>query len=504
MSGPLLSIDVDAHLEKLATRTYRSPAHYPVELVRSALKRGAEKIDIQTGKRCFEIRDNGRPLEPIRLQLLRSLLDPSVSDRTREQAVIDLQDPGGIGLLAIFSSSPTRIEVSSAGPSAEHRLLFYRGSVQQFESRPLKPGPTDRHFGTRISLLRKGSNIDEENRILREYCRGVSKEIRVNQQPVSGKPLIPNALVSKRLIPGPVGISGEVGIPVRGDVCRIWFLDQGIPLSRKIIAPWKGFIFDAALEFSGEITGRILNDMLGDVTTLYRYLIDKFQKFPPEKQARIEELVFRHHLLSQSRLLVDVFPVFYSLSDRSYLTLPQVEKLAEKGAITVIPEHHHPPVDRDLEGVAAFRLNEQQIDTLANRFDIPIQFLQPVETRRDLRNAFLECRERLKKKIDRILANGRDPVPAGQLDQKEKEMIRLLEEFLNPNAPHRTDQTLYSEIRFIAARGLSPFVALNDESSLLTRQKKLRIQRYHPLVKKAVRAIGQDPKNIELLRPLLD
>jgi hypothetical protein len=145
MNNRLLSIDVDAHLEKLATRSYRSPAHFPVELVRSALKRGAEKIDIQIEKNRFEIRDDGRPLDSTQLELLKSLLDTAAADKSREQAIIDLQDSDGIGLLAIFSSSPTRIDILTSGQSKEHILAFDRGAINRFESRNLGPDKPGRH-----------------------------------------------------------------------------------------------------------------------------------------------------------------------------------------------------------------------------------------------------------------------------------------------------------------------------------------------------------------------
>jgi hypothetical protein len=497
MNNRLLSIDVDAHLEKLATRSYRSPAHFPVELVRSALKRGAEKIDIQIEKNRFEIRDDGRPLDSTQLELLKSLLDTAAADKSREQAIIDLQDSDGIGLLAIFSSSPTRIDILTSGQSKEHILAFDRGAINRFESRNLGPDKPGRHQETRIILFRKGIYMDQENQILREYCRGVAREIRIKNHLISGKSLIRNAMVSMRINPGTSGITGEVGVPIRGDVCRIWLLNQGIPLSRKIISPWKGFVFDAAMEFSGEITGKILNEILGEVTALYQYLIEKFEKFPPGQQNRIEELVFKHFAANGSRLLIDRFPVFYSLTDRFYFTLPQILQLANEQAITVIPDQQPPP-GHNLAGRRVFRLNERQIDFLANQAGIPLQFLPPGASRRNIKNLIFEYRETLKTKLDRIFAGRKTPVPPDQLTAEEKKFARLMADFLNRKNP---DEKV--EMEFINARRLTPFLILTDESSLLKHRRKLRIHRYHPLTAKAVRAIEQDPRNIELIEPLL-
>jgi hypothetical protein len=99
----LLSVDADAHLQKLAACMFPTPAQLPVELVRAALKRGAAAIDLQVRNRCLIISDNGSGIGDSQWLSLACALDSSRGAADRENAIASLQSEAspGIGLLAV-------------------------------------------------------------------------------------------------------------------------------------------------------------------------------------------------------------------------------------------------------------------------------------------------------------------------------------------------------------------------------------------------------------------
>src|SRR5512137_1616883 len=94
-AGNLFSIDVEAHLKKAASHTFGSPSHYPVELVRAALKRGAGEVDIRVGRTRIQVTDNGSGMDADAIKTLTTLLDPTQPTELKEAAVETLQNRGG-------------------------------------------------------------------------------------------------------------------------------------------------------------------------------------------------------------------------------------------------------------------------------------------------------------------------------------------------------------------------------------------------------------------------
>ena len=118
----LLSIDVDAHLKKLAGHTYKSPLHYPVELVRSALRRGADRIRIRLDKRHVRIRDNGAGIPLKQIDALADILEADLDPDRRERAILNLQREEGLGLLAILTPTPRRLRIETLTAGRRHRI----------------------------------------------------------------------------------------------------------------------------------------------------------------------------------------------------------------------------------------------------------------------------------------------------------------------------------------------------------------------------------------------
>ncbi len=497
----ILSIDVDAHLEKLTTHTYRSPAHYPVELVRSALQRGATRVSVEINRKKIEIQDNGSGIDAARILKLKMLMESGVPIENKEQAIIELQHPEGIGLLSIFSPSPAQIRLHNTTSSHEQLLSFKNESLREFTSESINQEPSHIDTGTRLTLYRKSPHLELEQRTLKEYCRGVTVDIWLNHELISKKSVIKNAMASLILDSPILAEKGEVGIPKRGDVCHIWILDQGIPVSRKIIAPWRGFIFDAALETNSDITGKFLDGLLRDIYRLYQYLIEKYPTLPCEYQHRVEELIFKHHRLSNDASLVEDLPAFKSNDSPHPLTLSQLRTRARTIILYAIPLE----IDLnqyDTSNKMVLQLNQQQIDYLINHSDIPVQFLNPSRPHSTLTRWIYELIEKWERIPHLIPLLKIKRIPDKHLTPEELQFIRLLSRHLKSLPPDQSKPFTGGGITFIEGKGLVPFSLQKQKSRDRSAITHILIHRKHPLIKKAVETINRHPENIEYVGAL--
>ncbi len=494
----LFSIDVDAHLEKLTRHTYRSRSHYPVELVRLALMRGASQISVNLNDSQVEIRDNGTGIEDTLIHELKSLMQASHADDIREQAMLDLQNSEGIGLLAMFSPSPFRIIIKNSTPNHGHYLDFQEGKLREFSRHNSGAGTEPFVPGTRILLYRKGQSRELEIKILKEYCRGVVRSILLNGQPISQQAIIRNQLAWLRFDHYINEGMGEVGIPKRGDVCRIWMLSQGIPLTRKIIAPWRGFVFDAAIEYSDDLTTELLDRLLTEVRSLYQHLITKYPKLPALTGQRIEELIFKHHRLSGDSTLVEKLAVFPALNSPCLLTLPQLRELAIDSRLLAIPPDAPASEYQDIEKTI-LRLSQQQADYLVNHVSIPIRFLPMTSRHSRMRSWISRMMAKWKSTYRRITRGKNKILPPDQLSDREKNFSMALSQYLNRKTSD-FNTPLIQESGFINGWGRVPGWLLIDETGL--EPSRLVIRRKHALVRKAVESVFQNPNNIEYIGPL--
>jgi hypothetical protein len=456
-----------------------------VELVRLALMRGATQISVDLNDSQVEIRDNGAGIEDTLIHELKSLMQASHADEIREQAMLNLQNSEGIGLLAMFSPSPSRIIIKNSTPDHGHYLDFQGGKLREFSRHNSGPGAGPSVPGTRILLYRKGQSRKLEIKILKEYCRGVVRNILLNGQPISQQTIIRNQLAWLRFDHYINEGMGEVGIPKRGDVCRIWLLSQGIPLTRKIIAPWRGFVFDAAIEYSDDLTTELLDRLLTEVRGLYQHLMAKYPKLPALTGQRIEELIFKHHRLSGDSTLVEKLAVFPALNSPRLLTLPQLRELAIGSRLLAIPPDAPVSEYQDI-GKTILQLSQQQADYLVNHANIPICFLPMTSRHSRIRSWISRVMAKWKSKYRRITRGKSKILSPDQLSDREKNFNMAL--------------PLIQETGFINGWGRIPGWLLIDETGL--EPSLLVIRRKHALVRKAVESVFRNPDNIEYVGPL--
>ncbi|MCU0288987.1 MAG: hypothetical protein MUF15_21655 [Acidobacteria bacterium] len=506
ISHNLFSIDVEAHLQKAASHTFGSSSHYPVELVRAALRRGATEIDIRVKNTYIQVTDNGPGLDAEALHMLTTLMDPTQPADLKETAVQILQTRIGFGLLAIFAPNPVKILVESISDQEKMQVIFEKGNFKKINSCNI-------NVGTRITLFRSmGRSSAQEKYILEAYCRPVQAGIRLNNRLISHGPLLDltQLLASLDITNSNYIPRGVIGLPRTGDICRLWLLDQGIPYRYVTFPAYKGFIFYAAIEYvdietntsNGEITGELLDHLAKYAFQLYQWLCRNHESTPAAVQARMEELIFDHHrfIHSQSsaqkkisRSLLENFASFKALGTSKALTLAEIKKQCHKSPVYAVPRHKENLRYNILEKMV-LSLTREQADLLLNLEKLPISFLAPVYRKEKRLPVFFYL---LKKRLKRFLFNvfgfllipSRDKVlHIDQLTPREQFFIHAVNEYLAGQEEGKAGEAV-----MVSSKGLFPSIP----------SWPLLIRREHPLVQKAAAAVQSDPRNIEIFMPLL-
>jgi len=491
----IFSIDVDAHLKKAASHTFGSPAHYPVELVRAALRRGASRIDIQVERHRIEITDNGSGMDEASLETLLCLMDHSKPVQVKEAAVEEMQNREGIGLLAIFACNPDEIlleNVSKPGP-------VVRSTTIHFKNRKIRQEMfCSIEEGTRVIITGSHRDYLQEKHLLEVFCSSVPREIKLNRELIGNQPLLANQMAVLKIAPSSIVMGGQIGIPLNGAVCHLKLLDKAIPWHHLALPPQEGFIFDAAVEYTGEVTTELIKHLCEYARHLYNWLCDRYTSTMVSNQERIEELIFTHCRLTADESFLKRFSPFRVFNSNRFLNLAQVREKVLAGPLFAVPRRKE-RIRYITGNKTVLSLPREQADLLINSLGIPVTFLDPATHRS---NPFPRWWNRLKKFYRKcilfLLPFPARVVESGQLTREEQMlMMGILRDISGVN------------VYMVESRG--PFVSVvvppgPGKKSLAPNEKekaRIYIRRQHPLVKKAVKAILIDPRNVEIFVPLI-
>lgn len=493
----LFSIDVEAHLKKAASYTFGSSAHYPVELVRAALRRGASQVDVHIAQDRLQVIDNGRGLDAADIKTLIILMDPKEPEALKEEAVESIQTHEGMGLLAIFASNPREILVENNTSSSKLQLyskknLFKKsGSIQTSSARGTG--------GTRITLMGMHREIDREKQLLEAFCRSVRQDVRLNHRSLGGQPFLSGQMAVMELSPlKSISVSfGQVGIPVTGRTCHFRFLDQGIPWHHFSLPPQKGFIFDVSVETTGGMTKDLVDYLVQYAFRLYQWLGQRYTTAEPVHRDRIEELLFTHCRLTKDDSLISQFAPFSLFNSRRSLSLRQVKEKAARGLLYAVPGYK----DRLRYNTAhktVLSLTREQADLLINHLNIPIIFLNPVANRVNPILTFWYALKRgFKRFILNLLPGPKKVLESNRLTKGQQLFTATLTGYLDGQSEFSLYYRPGVEVLLIPSRGPYPSLTLKKN------KRKLFIRCDHPLVQKAIRAVQTDPRDIEIFAPLL-
>ena len=494
----LFSIDVDAHLKKAASHTFGSPSHYPVELVRAALRRGAQEVDVHIARDRIRVQDNGSGLDRESIEILTCLMDPSRSPSEKETAVENLQTRSGMGLLAIFAPNPDEILVETVIKSSPGKSLIH------FRKDKFKRSPScSLTKGTRITLFCKRRNYAREKQVLQAFCQSVPREIRLNNTSIGGHPLLSHPMASMRLSPSKYISGGQIGIPRTGTLCHIQLLDQSIPWHHFSLPPQKGFVFDAAVEYSGEVGGSVISYLCRYALRLYRWLCRHYATTSPHHQTRIEELLFTHCRLTGDVSLIHQFSPFKKYHSPYSLSLNQLIQKAASGSLYAVPRKKDSLL-YNTGGKTVLSLTRDQADLLINHLDLPISFLSPIRRRSNRLQHFRYILKKFCKGfILKLLPTPKKPLKAVQLTPSEQLFLRTLNRYLSGHPALLS--SAWVQAAMIPSRRPFPSITkkIDKRGEKETSLQWHFIRRNHPLVRKAVRAVQKDPRNVEIFVPLL-
>lgn len=505
-NSSLFSIDVDAHLKKAASHTFGSSSHYPVELVRAALRRGAKRVDVNIRFDRIQVTDDGPGMDKASIDTLRALLDPAQPAAIKEAAVESVQTPGGFGILALFAPAPTKIRVENVSVLGKTHFLFQDRKLSKLYA-------CDLITGTRITLsARANRDISREKQVLSAYCRSVSKDIRLNNRLISQQPLLSHQLAMVNITGSNLISEGNVGVPSTGDLCRIRLMDMGIPYRYVTLPPHKGFIFEAAVEYNdtsnGEIPGVLLDHLAEFALPLYQWLAKHYAAALPDIQSRIEELVFTHNRLTREEegtQLLNHFSLFRVYRSPRTLSYPEILRHFGDSPVFAVPRHKE-RLRYNTTGKTVLSLTREHADFLVNHKKLHVTFLPPILQKERYFPKFIYSLKRVLKTfiVSLLPTPSREKyIPAEQLSSSEKVFIDALNDSLSRTAKIQTSRLQTLRAVIVSSGGLFPSIPPKGGKNGDGAGHPLLIRRRHPLVLKAVRAVEADPANIELFVPLL-
>lgn len=494
LDADFLSIDMEALLRKLPGHSFRSPHHYPVELVRTALVRGAIKVSVTVHRSRVEISDDGPPLNESKLEKLCDVFDSRKPAYERQAALAFFEDERGIDILAAFSPSPKAVIIETVGKSRSGaRITFRRGAQPHRRASSGEPG-------TRITILRAEGNTQKERETLRDYCRHAGAEILMDGSIISRRPAPENELASIPLTAWANVGGGSLWIPDEGDVCRIWFMDHGIRWRRSFFPPRHGMVFEAAVECAGKAPDDFSERVREASLKLYRLIANEYDSFSPSHRDRVEELLFLHYRHTLDLTLAGDFRPFMVLDHAARMSLVEIKKRTEEGALQALR------VDDDpgryyTKSSTVLILTLLQWEFLVDHAGIRLSTPTPVPGP-DPRPVRLY--RWLKKKGAGAASTARlsllKPVDRDELDEQETRLLDLISKELDSGRFRLPGVSPGNPIEIIMSdRGRSvPGRVLDYEGKTV-----LALFRHNRHIRCAARTLEKNPANIYMVLPML-
>ncbi|MEN8154131.1 MAG: ATP-binding protein [Acidobacteriota bacterium] len=492
----LFSLDVDAFLKKTASFTQRSDLLYPVELTKTSLKRGANKVRVIINRSMVKISDNGEGISSGHLKMLADLFDPSKSVEVRENAIRTLKEGHGAGLLSIFAPLSRQIIIENGNLNGKNRMIFKKGELKTDIISNVDKG-------TRITIIRRANDFKKEISLFNEYCKWSEEEIFLNGQKVKRDKALPDSMVSLKVAVRGGEIKGWCGVPREGDICKAWFLENGIIWKRFELPPVKGFLFHIVLECKCEFDEGIVDELVPWLNKLYMFLASKYSRLGNVNRERVEKLLFFHFSETGNREFIDKFKPFKIFLSGDELGLQEVEKLAYSGKLFCVG----PTSDKNNSSFfdkSSFiiELTSRQIDFLANNLSIPLKFFNPARMKYGVKDRLKLFFLNLRTKIAKVFPSfaGKE-IDQDELWNEEKLIINRINSWLAGDGKKELYTFGFSkaEIILVKGKGFSPVALKKHELGITGNKLYIYLRRSNPLVKKMIKMAGKDHNNIEII-----
>ncbi|PRQ06174.1 hypothetical protein [Enhygromyxa salina] len=245
----LLTIDVESELRKLTQAQLQGPWQLPAELVRRALRHGANRVEIELGRQQLRVRSlGGGVLLPV-LHELSVLLDTKRSPQRRHRALSALERAGALSLLGIVGLDPASVQIISpnANEAGETMGLSWRRGEGATLQRFAAGADIDPAFA---EIIVRGAKLDRAR--AREWLTSAARyapaEIIIDGRSLghANRSLTGgfDDVFSTVAITQPV--SGTIGLPRNGEVTRLYLLQDGLVTTHMSVT--EGPCFEAAIE----------------------------------------------------------------------------------------------------------------------------------------------------------------------------------------------------------------------------------------------------------------
>jgi hypothetical protein len=321
----LFAIDVDAQIRKLAERQYKAVGEPAVELIRFAAGLQTTTVNVSLKRRLMVIDAEEARLSEEMFEKISVVFDDDRKADERHRAIVDLEEKFGLGVLAAFAGSPSRVVFEWGDGMLPRGLEFIKGRSPRRFTPEWRDGLQIRIFGRR--------QPKRETAFIAERCRFARIPIRVN-----GKRFSHGIHMDACLLQADIRnnrLRGAVGIPSRGDIARIIRLTNGIIEEEVVLPSWQGLVITAVISERDLDSSATRGTLRRAGIRLYTKLAMSYEKLSDRSKARaLDLLIERFRSTDDERLLIGV-PVFQRVGGTP-LDISMVRNYAKKGPVYAI------------------------------------------------------------------------------------------------------------------------------------------------------------------------
>ena len=223
----LLRIDIEAELRKLTVAQLQGPWQLPAELVRRAVRSGAQRIEVTLSRGGCVVRDDGPPIAQSQLAELSIMLDPGAPAERRHRALLALEAAGGLALLALAGLGATQLELHARGGGLRRSLTW-----NARQGAPLLSEKTDPSGPRGTEVILRGAEIEpaRARSWLRDVGRFAPGTLLLDGEEINHG--LRSYLASESFSIGPkdapAKLHGHVAVALHGEQARVWLLHGGI------------------------------------------------------------------------------------------------------------------------------------------------------------------------------------------------------------------------------------------------------------------------------------
>ncbi len=428
-ASELLSIDVAAELRTICSEQLHGLWQLPVELVRYAIRLGAEQADVKPLSRGFSLRCPGSAPIGDQLRRLAVALDPSGLDEGRHEAVVDLEGQGAQALLWVAGVPGVRLRIASRSG----------GSATVFELRPERrprlvvDAPDDVPGGFELDCEAPGIDLRRALSWVHTACRFSPIAVTVDGKEVAQG-------FEENLYSVSLGspLAGGIALTLKGDAPHLWLLRHGVLAVRATLPDHPPF--EAALEMGDvtpenakpdELRKAVNTHLTALVDRAARLLVDALNEdvgLDPERAERLATLVLRTAIKGirpeEIERLQAVPAVDLATGNLGRLSLADIRGLNDRGV-----ELWSAPPDTDIRRLPEderilLRLTDEQHGLLVGLLQASIQRPEPRAVRSGRRFLLGRLRDGLRRAGAKIVGGGgAETLPETQLLAAERRLI---------------------------------------------------------------------------------